>query len=122
MLELKMLYLDKHLTLALERQSIIILEKEKYEGLGKSTIIEKHINADEKTLVIVDDKHNTVYKSSDLITFDELHTIDKDILKKYDKIYVEFTIYSLETKLLLEETLHDIVPDTYVAGAISYDK
>lgn len=28
MLELKMLYLDKHLALALERQSIIILEKE----------------------------------------------------------------------------------------------
>ena len=122
MLELKMLYLDKHLTLALERQSIIILEKEKYEGLGKSTIIEKHIDANEKTLVIVDDKNNTVYKSSDLITFDELHTIDKDILKKYDKIYVEFTIYSLETKLLLEERLHDIVPDTYVAGIISYDK
>lgn len=122
MLELKMLYLDKHLTLALERQAIIILEKEKYEGLGKSTIIEKHINANEKTLVIVDDKHNTVYKSSDLITFDDLYTIDKDILKKYDKIYVEFTIYSLETKLLLEETLHDIVPDTYVAGIISYDK
>ena len=122
MLELKMLYLDKHLTLALERQSIIVLEKEKYEGLGKSTIIEKHINANEKTLVIVDDKHNTVYKSSDLITFDELHTIDKDILKKYDKIYVEFTIYSLETKLLLEERLHDIVPDTYIAGIISYDK
>lgn len=122
MLELKMLYLDKHLTLALERQSIIVLEKEKYEGLGKSTIIEKRINANEKTLVIVDDKHNTVYKSSDLITFDELHAIDKDILKKYDKIYVEFTIYSLETKLLLEERLHDIVPDTYVAGIISYDK
>jgi hypothetical protein len=120
MLEIKMLYLDKHIPLALERGDIILLDYTKYKGLGKSTIIEKYINKDEKTLVISDIKDNPIYKSSDIVTFDEICN-DKSLLKVYDKVYVEMTIYSLETQILLKEILHETIPNTYVAGVISCD-